>query len=203
VGERADALSALSEVFREHGFEGASLALITASTGLGKGSLYHFFPGGKEEMAAAVLDNIDHWFETQVFEPLRADEPALAIHRMIQNVREYFRSGQRVCLVGAFALNDTREKFSAPIRTYFSRWIAALSSALIRSGVDADTAASRAEDAVLAIQGALVLTRALGDEAVFVRAMDRLARDLAQTVNGGESLKTRRPRRRSPKLSSG
>ena len=55
VMERADVLPMLGEVFREHGFEGASLAAITARTGLGKGSLYHFFPGGKEEMAAAVL----------------------------------------------------------------------------------------------------------------------------------------------------
>ena len=58
ISERADALPALAEVFREHGFEGASLSLISERTGLGKGSLYHFFPGGKEEMAAAVLDDI-------------------------------------------------------------------------------------------------------------------------------------------------
>ena len=59
VAERADALPALGEVFREHGFEGASLALIGERTGLGKGSLYHFFPGGKEEMAAAVTETHD------------------------------------------------------------------------------------------------------------------------------------------------
>ncbi|TGQ06111.1 helix-turn-helix domain-containing protein, partial [Mesorhizobium sp. M00.F.Ca.ET.217.01.1.1] len=51
--ERADLPSIIGEVFREHGYEGASLALIGAATGLGKGSLYHFFPGGKEEMARA------------------------------------------------------------------------------------------------------------------------------------------------------
>jgi hypothetical protein len=41
VAERKDALPALAEVFREHGFAGASLALISPATGLGKGSLYH------------------------------------------------------------------------------------------------------------------------------------------------------------------
>ncbi|WP_164094666.1 TetR family transcriptional regulator, partial [Serratia marcescens] len=52
---RAALIPILGEVFREHGYEGASLAVIGARTGLGKGSLYHAFPGGKEEMASAVL----------------------------------------------------------------------------------------------------------------------------------------------------
>ena len=63
VTEGADVLPALGEVFREHGFEGASLSVIGKRTGLGKGSLYHFFPGGKEEMAAAVLTEIDGRFQ--------------------------------------------------------------------------------------------------------------------------------------------
>ena len=50
VAERADTLPALAEVFREYGYEGTSLARITKATGLGKGSLYHFFPGGKAEI---------------------------------------------------------------------------------------------------------------------------------------------------------
>src|SRR3954469_22668198 len=58
VAERAAVLPVLGEVFREHGFEGASLSLIGERTGLGKGSLYLFFPGGKEEMATAVLAEI-------------------------------------------------------------------------------------------------------------------------------------------------
>ena len=46
VSERADLLPLISEVFRSHGYEGATLTLIGKATGLGKGSLYHFFPGG-------------------------------------------------------------------------------------------------------------------------------------------------------------
>ena len=48
----------VAEVFRAHGYEGATLSVITEATGLGKGSLYHFFPGGKEELAAAVLADL-------------------------------------------------------------------------------------------------------------------------------------------------
>ena len=52
--DRSAAIPALAEAFREHGFEGASLAQLCEATGLGKGSLYHFFPGGKDEMAEVV-----------------------------------------------------------------------------------------------------------------------------------------------------
>ena len=70
-GERREVLRALGEVFRAHGYEGASLTLITDATGLGKGSLYHLFPGGKEQMAAEVLADIDAWFEFNIYAPLR------------------------------------------------------------------------------------------------------------------------------------
>uniref|UniRef100_UPI003B3A755C TetR/AcrR family transcriptional regulator n=1 Tax=Rhodopseudomonas sp. TaxID=1078 RepID=UPI003B3A755C len=97
--DRAALLPLLGEVFRAHGYEGASLALITEATGLGKGSLYHFFPGGKKQMAAEVLAEIDGWFEANIFAPLREpDDPRAAIDAMLTGVDAYFRSGARVCL---------------------------------------------------------------------------------------------------------
>jgi TetR/AcrR family transcriptional regulator, lmrAB and yxaGH operons repressor len=108
--ERADVIPLVAEIFRELGYEGATLSQITARTGLGKGSLYNFFPGGKEEMAAAVLAEIDAWFERAVYAPLREDAPGPAIARMWAAVDDYFRSGGRVCLVGAFALSATRDQ---------------------------------------------------------------------------------------------
>ncbi len=175
VHTREDVLPALGEVFREHGFEGASLAHITARTGLGKGSLYYFFPGGKEEMATAVLDHIDAWFETEVFAPLRteADAPAALAH-MLEAVDRYFRSGNRVCLVGALALGVTRDRFAARLAGYFTAWRAALAEALVRAGHPPAVAQEMAEDGVAAIQGALVIARALDDTGAFTRAMARL-----------------------------
>jgi hypothetical protein len=48
----------------------------------------------------------------------------------------------------------------------------------VRIGHDADRASDIAEDAILSIQGALVLSRALDDTAVFERAMARVERGL-------------------------
>jgi AcrR family transcriptional regulator len=180
VAERSDAIAPLAEVFREHGYEGASLALISKATGLGKGSLYHFFPNGKEEMVQAVLGEIEQWFEDSVYSPLRDGTDAdAAITAMLDETAKYFRSGRRVCLVGALAVANTRDLFAQAIRDYFVSWVDALQSALVRQGRDAERARLLSEDAVLSIQGAIVLSRALDDPAVFQRAIDQLRGRLA------------------------
>ena len=172
----------ISEVFRSHGYEGATLALIGKATGLGKGSLYHFFPGGKAQMAAEVLAEIDHWFEVNIFAPLRlSDDPVQAVADMTAGVDRYFRSGHRVCLVGVIALGASRDIFAVQVQEYFSRWHDALAQTLAGAGFSASVARRRSADALLTIQGALVLARALDDVKVFGQAMaDMKARLLAK-----------------------
>ncbi|WP_237151617.1 TetR/AcrR family transcriptional regulator [Oryzibacter oryziterrae] len=174
VAEREDVLPALAEVFRRHGFEGASIARISQATKLGKGSLYHFFPGGKDEMAEAVLAHVRDWFEVNIFRPLEDEAPQEGIARMFSGVESYFRSGQRICLVGAFALDETRDRFAEAIRAYFGRWVEVLGAALRRSGVAVADADRLAGETVAGIQGAIVLARALQDEERFRAVLETL-----------------------------
>ena len=172
VSARNDILPLLAEVFRAHGYEGATLSLISEATGLGKGSLYHFFPGGKQQMAEEVLAEIDGWFEANVFAPLReSKDPKRAMLAMIDNVDAYFRSGRRICLVGVIALGSSRDMFVDQVKGYFVDWKEALAGTLRRSGLSASAAKLRAEEALVAIQGALILARAEDDAGVFRRAM--------------------------------
>lgn len=172
VTERADVLPLLAEVFRAHGYEGATLALISEATGLGKGSLYNFFPSGKEQMATEVLASIDRWFVDKIYTPLRiAPDPVKGIADMYAATDEYFRSGQRVCLVGVVALGASRDLFGEKVKDYFAGWVDALAAALRRHGDDRAEARRKAEHAVLEIQGALVLARAFNDAKVFSRAL--------------------------------
>lgn len=176
-GGRATLLPQLGEIFRVHGYEGASLSLITQATGLGKGSLYHLFPGGKAQMASEVLAEIDGWFERRVFAPLR-DEPDAqrGIEQMFAAVDEYFRSGRRVCLVGVFALGAARDEFADAVQGYFVAWTDALVSALCRAGHGRAQATELAEDVLGGIQGALVLARGVDRPVVFARGLKRLRR---------------------------
>lgn len=169
---RDDILAALAEVFRAHGYEGATLALISEATGLGKGSLYNFFPGGKEQMANEVLASIDTWFNDKIYKPLRtASDPAKGIADMYAATSAYFHSGQRVCLVGVVALGASRDLFGEKVKVYFAGWVDALAVALRRLGDNTADARRKSEQAVLEIQGALVLARAFDDAKVFTRAL--------------------------------
>jgi TetR/AcrR family transcriptional regulator, lmrAB and yxaGH operons repressor len=185
VYERADVIPLVAEVFRELGYHGASISNITQRTGLAKGSLYHFFPGGKEEMAAAILAHVDDWFVREIYEPLEREDASAAMARMWTSVDGYFRSGRRVCLVGAFALDETRDLFAATIRGYFRRWIDALAAALRRAGADRKSAQGVSEEIVGGIQGALVLARALGEDKVFGRTMGALQQRAQACIAAG------------------
>ena len=48
-------LDATGELLRDRGYAGTGLKAISATAGAPLGSLYHHFPHGKQEMAAAAL----------------------------------------------------------------------------------------------------------------------------------------------------
>lgn len=175
VTERSEILPTIGEIFREHGFEGASFAIISSRTGLGKGSLYHFFPGGKKEMAEAIISHVDDWFEQEIFYGLRTNpDPRHSISAMFDGVEAYFRGGARMCLLGVLAINGDRDLFADRIQDYFTRWIDALVLALGRVGFAADEAKTVAIDVVISIEGALLLSRGLQQEAIFAQVVQRL-----------------------------
>lgn len=159
--------------------------MISQATGLGKGSLYNFFPGGKEEMMAAVLADIDQWFDRAIFTPLeRASDPGAAIVAMMREVESYFHSGGRVCLVGWIGLGVARDPFARQVARYFARWISTLAHCLQLARVPAAAAAQLAEETVAGFQGALVLSRALDDVGAFHRLIGQHQARLLDVIAG-------------------
>ncbi len=105
---------------------------------------------------------------------------------MMVEVDRYFRSGQRACLIGSWGLGATRDPFAEPISAYFRRWIAALQTVLVQAGVAEDHAATLAQDVVSGIQGAVVLSRALNDSALFRATLGRLTARLYTALVAAE-----------------
>lgn len=168
-------IASLAEVFRSHGYEGASLSLLAEAADLRKASLYYHFPGGKEEMAEAVLSDSLHWFEENIFAILRGPgDPTDRLITMTTRLNDHFAGGESVDLFGFMALGATRDRFASFLTDLFSNWIGSLSKCLIEAGLARDLAVQRAADAVMEIEGALVLSRALGDSGPFQRVMRRL-----------------------------
>src|SRR5260370_31624476 len=66
----------LAAVFRRKGYAGTSYSDIREATGLVKASLYHRFPGGKEEMVNAILRRVDRHFVDYLLAPAFAEGTA-------------------------------------------------------------------------------------------------------------------------------
>jgi TetR/AcrR family transcriptional repressor of lmrAB and yxaGH operons len=176
---RPDMLDRLMDLFREKGFDGASLSDISESTGLGKSSLYHHFPNGKEEMALQVLSHLEGQLEQALFEPMRSTDPAARkLGRMLDTIDQFYDGGRKACLLERLAASVDAERFRRPLGRAFGRWIEAVEALGVESGLPRHVARTRAEDLVVRIEGALVVCAGTGNTSVFARAI----RELRQSV---------------------
>lgn len=178
---KQEVLERLTRAFRANGYEGATLARLSEATGLVRASLYHHFPGGKEEMARAVLDRANIWLEETVLTPLRAPgDPRCRLIGMTTRLRAYYGDGRDACLLGMLSFGSARDLFQAEIKAALIRWIDAIGSTLSDAGIPRAQARERAEDAVTRVQGALVMARGLNTTRGFERLMRALPDELLQ-----------------------
>jgi TetR/AcrR family transcriptional regulator, lmrAB and yxaGH operons repressor len=171
---KAAVIPQLMKVFQQYGYEGASITRFSEATGLKRASLYHYFPNGKEEMAAVVLDYVTQGLQEQL-KPLYSDRPPLdRIHAMNQNIDAFYQHGQQDCLLALLSIGEAHNLFQAQVQQALNLWIDSLASVLIDAGIPPTTARQRAEDAIAQIQGALVLTRGLNSTATFERTLHQM-----------------------------
>ncbi len=172
---KSEMLSRLMDLFRERGFDGASLADISKSTGLGKSSLYHYFPKGKEEIALQVLDYLDAQLQEAVYEPMRSTgTPAKKLDRMLEAIDTFYEGGQKACLLERLCASVDASRFRRPLGRAFVTWIDAVEALAMQAGLPRSVARVRAEDLVVRIEGALVVCAGTGNTAVFARTIREL-----------------------------
>jgi len=172
---RDGAVEAATEVFRVHGHAGATLSLLSEATGLGRSSLYHHFPGGKAEIAAAVVARTGRDLDTGVLSTLRSTHPLpWRLAALSGALDELYRGGHSGCVLAALSLADDTRLVAATGHV-FEAWIDALATA-IEPVHGRDAARAAAEAAVADIQGALIVGRATGRVHLFALALERLRR---------------------------
>lgn len=166
----------LTRTFKDLGYEGASLTALSDATGLKKSSLYHRFPNGKEQMAEEVLGRVRQALDIHVFPVLHGRAPVREKMAHFAKVMDaVYASGNESCLLNMLcpprgadtacgtAINDTFRKLRE-----------GLAQVAIESGAPKKTALLRAEQALVELQGSLVVARGTGDVAVFGRMLSRL-----------------------------
>lgn len=168
-------ITKLIPVFRHYGYEGATVSRLSEATGLKKASLYHHFQGGKEQMAAAVLEYVGNWLQENVFAPLQSDQPPSdRIRAMSQGIDDFYQSGQDPCLLSVMSIGEADNLFHQQLEQALKHWLDMLTKVVQETGVEPEQARQRAEDALMLIQGALVLVRVTQDTQPFKRAIAKL-----------------------------
>ena len=168
-----DLIEKLLGVFRVHGYDGASLSLLSEATGLKRASLYHRFPGGKDEMLQAVADHVDGWFGTRIFEPLAGPgTPPERVRAVVDSLAGFYCDGRLPCVLDTLSLGGDESPAKARIRASWEAFQQALAGPAKEAGCGEKEANRRAEDALIGLQGALILARVTGNPAPFRRVLD-------------------------------
>lgn len=174
-------VSCLLRLFRRYGYDGATLSKISEATGLGKASLYHHFPGGKDEMVKTVLEYIEQWLAKNILPALQGEGDALTrLRRMCDRLNELYEGGKQPCMFAVLSLGSARDVFHDQVKAVMYTWINAIADVLIEAGINHKLAQQRGEDAAIMVQGALILSQSLDNPSVFQRIIERLPEELCR-----------------------
>lgn len=166
VPTRDRILFASAELFRRQGYAGTGLKQVVAQAEAPFGSLYHFFPGGKEQLGEEVLRTGGAFF-LRLYEVVVADEPTY-----LDGVRAFFAGAgetlratdfQDACPIATVAgevasSHDVLRRASADV---FESWLTAMAADLTEEGIAADRARRVALQVLALLEGAFLLCRSL------------------------------------------
>jgi TetR/AcrR family transcriptional regulator, lmrAB and yxaGH operons repressor len=164
------------ELFRAYGFDGVSLKQLADAMGLEKAALYYRFPGGKDEIALAVVRAFDATVRERVFKPLHvaATSPRRRVQAACELLREFYAGGEKSCALDVMSIQGATEAVKKTLRGLLQAWIEAFMTIAREAGLTAAQARLRAEEAVLKIEGSLIVARVLNDKTAFERTLREL-----------------------------
>jgi TetR/AcrR family transcriptional regulator, lmrAB and yxaGH operons repressor len=170
------------ELFRERGYAATSFSDVIERSGAPRGSIYHHFPRGKEQLAAVALG----WYAEATARGLQramekgsaADAVAVFVTAMRDGCAPGdFRAG---CPIAAVTLDVAPGEAAllGCVAAAFESWRRVLADAFRREGATPARARRLASFVVAAVEGALILARAERD----VQPLTDVAHELAAHV---------------------
>jgi len=154
-----------AELFRRQGYTGTGVKQIVAEANAPFGSLYHFFPGGKEQLAAEVIRFSGGMYAQVVVEAIApAKDPLHLVELFFGGAARHLRETnyEDACPIATVALEvaSTSEPLRQATAEVFEAWIAGLAASLRSVGVAEDKSRELSVAMLLSLEGAFVLSRA-------------------------------------------
>jgi len=165
----------------QRGVQGTSFAVVTETTKTPRGSIYHHFPGGKNELIIDAVGSMGT-FVTSLIDAVDASSPADVVQTYFDNWRLVLLASnfENNCAIANTTLGaGDEETLRRAARNVFEDWHTALTKAFVRSGCDEATAKDYALVCISASEGALILGRASRNGLAF----DSVTRQIKKLVS--------------------
>lgn len=155
-----------AQLFARHGYTGIGLKQIANRTEAPIGSLYHFFPGGKDELVAESLRHAGDGYLLLVESVLdNAPDLETGIRACFSTAAAHLELSdyQDGCPIETVALEvaSTNEPLRQVTSEIFEHWIERATEHARRQGLDASTSRSFGIAFITGLEGAFVLARTM------------------------------------------
>lgn len=168
-----DIEDSLALLFRQRGFDGVSLSVIAEQSGMGKASLFHRFPGGKDDMARATIRAVAEQFENALAAALEKANVAQTQQKLHIFLCDFYARGQLGCLIGVFSVPEIAARFRPELQQMLRCITDSICGFLRRLGFTKIQATLKADDFLADLQGSLVLSSINADANQFDKRMKR------------------------------
>jgi len=161
-------LETMSELLERQGYNGTGLNEIVKLSQTPKGSLYHYFPDGKEEIVAEAIRQKSRGIQELLRHNLaQHDDPAKAVRYHIEFMAQHLAAHE--CRVGAplasvvLETATHSERLREACAEAYGNVHEVFKEKLVASGFDDATAIRLMKTIVAAVEGAMILSRAQKD----------------------------------------
>lgn len=189
---RARLLKSAAKLLRTQGYAATGLRDIVADSGVPKGSLYHHFPGGKQDLAAASVRHAGAYIHGALEQLAdEAGDPVRAMALFCEFYIAQLRGSdfQKGCPLATVALEAAPhiEPVQIACAEAFDGIVAQFRTRLRDRGVTHDEADMLAEFTVAAIEGALLLAKAKKSTRPIEVVRDELAERLKRALRDAQT----------------
>jgi TetR/AcrR family transcriptional repressor of lmrAB and yxaGH operons len=156
----------MARLLRDQGYTATGLAQVLAQSGVSNGSLYHYFPGGKEALAEAALEASGQTVASALAEALAtAPNAGAGVARFLDLAAQLLSADPCAgCPVAPTALESPiiGARLQAAAARCFGQWESLLASRLADDNWPEDEARGAASVALTLIEGSLLQARVTG-----------------------------------------